>query len=76
MSHTDPKYAVVKEDPSLVRDSYSKAIINRNTKDYLRRLVAKKTFEDKEAEIQRLKSDLDELKSMVQSLLSSTQNSK
>jgi len=69
MSHTDPKYAVVKEDPSLVRDSYSKAIINRNTKDYLRRLVAKKTFEDKEAEI-------DELKSMVQSLLSSTQNSK
>jgi len=76
MSQTDPKYAVVKEDPSLVRDSYSKAIINRNTKDYLRRLVAKKTFEDKEAEIQKLKSDIGELKSMVQSLLSSTQNSK
>lgn len=76
MSQTDPKYAVVKEDPSLVRDNHSKAIINRNTKDYLRRLVAKKTFEDKEAEIQRLKSDIGELKSMVQSLLSSTQNSK
>lgn len=76
MSHIEPKYAVVKEDPSLVRDTYSKAIINRSTKDYLRRLVAKKTFEDKEAEIQKLKSDIDELRSMVQSLMPSTQNSK
>lgn len=76
MSQSEPKYAIVKEDTSLVRDSYSKAIINRNTKDYLRRLVAKKTFEDKEAEIQQLKSDVEQLKSMVQSLLSSTQNSK
>lgn len=76
MSQIEPKYAVVKEDPSLVRDTYSKAIINRSTKDYLRRLVAKKTFEDKEAEIQKLKSDIDELRSMVQSLMPSTQNSK
>jgi hypothetical protein len=62
---------VVKEDPSLIRDGYSRAIINRNTNDYLRRLIAKQTFENKEAEIQKLKSDVEELKAMVQNLLQS-----
>lgn len=62
---------MVKEDPTLVRDGSCRAIINRNTKDYLRRLVAKKTFEDKEAEIEKLKSDVQELKLMVQTLLQS-----
>jgi len=64
-------YSIVKEDPSLIRDGYSRAIINRNTNDYLRRLISKKSFEDKEAEIQKLKSDVEELKSMVQNLLQS-----
>ena len=76
MNSADNKYAVVKEDPSLIRDTYSKAIINRNTKDYLRRLTSKKIFEDKEAEIKQLKADVEELRSMVQSLISSPPNSK
>lgn len=76
MNSADNKYAVVKEDPSLIRDTYSKAIINRNTKDYLRRLTSKKIFEDKEAEIKQLKADVEELRSIVQSLISSPPNSK
>lgn len=71
MSSQKAPYSVVKEDPSLIRDGYSRAIINRNTNDYLRRLISKQTFENKEAEIQKLKSDVEELKAMVQNLLQS-----
>lgn len=59
---------LVKEDPSLVRDPYSKAIINRNTNDYLRRLATKCATEAKEAELEKLKSEVQDLKVMVQTL--------
>lgn len=59
---------IVKEDPTLVRDPYSKAIINRNTNDYLRRLATKCANEAKEAELEKLKSEVQDLKVMVQTL--------
>lgn len=59
---------IVKEDPSLARDPYSKAIINRNTNDYLRRLATKCATEAKEAELEKLKSEVQDLKVMVQTL--------
>jgi len=65
---TSSEVLVVKEDPSLVRDPYSKAIINRNTNDYLRRLATKCTTEAKEAELEKLKSEVHDLKVMVQNL--------
>ena len=65
---TSSEVLVVKEDPSLVRDPYSKAIINRNTNDDLRRLATKCTTEAKEAELEKLKSEVHDLKVMVQNL--------
>lgn len=59
---------LVREDPSLIRDPYSKAIINRNTNDYTRRLATKCSAEAKEAELQQLKSEVQDLKVMVQTL--------
>lgn len=68
MSTAENTPLVVKEDPSLVRDPYSKAIINRNTNDYIRRLAIKCSTEAKEAELQSLKSEVQDLKVMVQTL--------
>lgn len=65
---TQAETMIVKEDPSLVRDPYSKAIINRNTNDYLRRLATKCATEAKEAELEKLKSEVQDLKVMVQTL--------
>lgn len=70
-SSNKQKYAIVQDDPMLVRDNASQAIINRNTSDYLRRLATKSTLENKQAEINQLKADVDELKSLVKSILQS-----
>lgn len=70
----EPQTYIVKEDPSLVRDGYSKAIINRNTNDYIRRLVAKEREEAKKAEIENLKNQVQELTSLVQSLVAANKS--
>lgn len=68
MIGSDNTILVVKDDPSLVRDPYSKAIINRNTNDYLRRLATKCSADAKQAELEKLKSEVQDLKVMVQTL--------
>jgi ABC-type proline/glycine betaine transport system ATPase subunit len=70
----EAKTYIVKEDPSLVRDGHSKAIINRNTNDYIRRLVAKEREEAKKAEIEDLKTQVQELTSLVQSLVAANKS--
>jgi hypothetical protein len=67
----DSNIYVVKEDPSYIRDGSSGAIINRNTSDYVRRLVAKQHAEDKRAEFETLKTEIQDLKNLVQSLINS-----
>lgn len=64
--------AIVKEDPSLIRDGSNGAIINRNTNDYFRRLAVKRAFEAKQREMEDLKSEVAQLKELVNQLLSSS----
>lgn len=62
--------AIVKEDPSLVRDISNSAIINRNSSDYFRRLSVKNATKKKDEELEELKSEVNELKDLVRQLLS------
>lgn len=64
--------AIVKEDPSLKRDGSNSAIINRNTNDYFRRLAVKRSTEIKQREMEDLKSEVAQLKELVNQLLSSS----
>ena len=55
----------VKNEPSLVRDSMSKAIINTNEKE----LSAYKLRRDKDRRVDRLENDVQEIKQMLRQLL-------
>lgn len=70
----EPKTYVVKDDTTLVRDGYSKAIINRNTNDYIRRLATKEREEAKKAELEDLKTQVQELTSLIQSLVAANKS--
>lgn len=54
---------------NLVRDPYSKAIINTDTTAYQAALLRKRKNLEKEQEMVELKSEVKELKGMVQLLL-------
>ena len=62
--------ATVKNAPALERDLSSQAIINRNQTDYQRRLAQKQFTSAKEQEIQDLKSEVEQLKELVNKLIS------
>lgn len=62
--------AKVQNSPSLERDLSSQAIINRNQTDYQRRLAQKRFTAEKDKEIQDLKSEVSQLKELVQQLIS------
>jgi len=54
---------------NLVRDEHSKALINTDTRAYNAALLRKKKNLEKETEIVNLKSEVKELKNMIQTLL-------
>jgi hypothetical protein len=62
--------ATVRNIPSLERDLSSQAIINRNQTDYQRRLAQKQFTSAKEQEIEDLKSEVSQLKELVNQLIS------
>ena len=68
-----PARAIVKEDPSLVRDGSNNAVINSNANDYFRRLAVKRASDAKQKELEDLKSEVSELKALIKQLLSSKQ---
>ena len=65
----------VKDDPSLVRDSSSKAII-ANDKTAYNNYIQERNFRSQvqhvEADINNLKQELGDIKSMLQQLISNT----
>lgn len=61
--------ATVVDDPTLVRDLSTNAVINRNTSDYRKRLGQKKRQEERNLEITALKGEIQSLKDAVASLL-------
>ena len=54
---------------NLVRDPHSRAIINTDTSAYQSALLRKRKYLEKEQEMIELKSEVNELKQMVQLLL-------
>jgi len=63
------KKLIVKEDKNLLRDSFSKAIINNDDTAYLKYLKRVSREQDKREEIEKLKSDVSEIKQMLTKLL-------
>lgn len=73
--HVSKTRAVVQDNPALERDLSSQAIINRNRTEYVRRLAVKEATAKKNAEFESLRDEVQELKELVKSLLSSQNNS-
>lgn len=63
------EYSPVENEPNLVRDNYSKAIINTDITGYEEYMERKKKFLKKEDEIKDLKNEMGELKNLVKTLI-------
>lgn len=59
----------VVDNRNLARDPVSKAILNTNKDAYMQAVRAKSERESKEKELQTLKDDVAELKSLIKQLL-------
>jgi hypothetical protein len=66
--------ATVVDNPTLERDMSTNAVINKNKNEYFRRLQIKKANKAKDQELETLKSEVSQLKELVQSLLNTSQN--
>jgi hypothetical protein len=66
--------ATVVDNPTLERDMSTNAVINKNKNEYFRRLQVKKANKVKDQELETLKSEVSQLKELVQSLLNTSQN--
>lgn len=66
--------ATVMDNPTLERDMSTNAVINKNKNEYFRRLQVKKANKAKDQELETLKSEVSQLKELVQSLLNTSQN--
>ena len=69
-------YKIVEDNPDLVKDMHSKAVINTNRSAYLAAVQRKKTFiaqkdsiRDATREINILKSEMHEIKSLLVKLV-------
>jgi hypothetical protein len=60
---------IVKERTDLERDTYNKAILSNNTIAYKNRLAIKKQILKKQDEIDELKNKVDQLESIVKTLV-------
>jgi cell wall assembly regulator SMI1 len=63
--------ATVIDNPMFERDMSTKAVINRNHTEYSKRLAYKNASQKKEEELQTLKSEVQALKELVNSIIAS-----
>tara|TARA_X000000368_G_scaffold311642_1_gene249470 strand:- start:4940 stop:5143 length:204 start_codon:yes stop_codon:yes gene_type:complete len=59
----------VEGHPHLYRDESSGAIINRNSMEYNQRLKVKRSANNQESELKRMREDIDELKNLLKMLV-------
>jgi len=59
----------IKDNHALKRDMFSKAVINTSVSGYHNRLKQKTLQQEKDNEIEELKSDVQEIKSLLKELL-------
>jgi hypothetical protein len=65
----DVIYQQIEDNPNLIRDSYSKAIINTDVEEYEKYLMLKKRLQKDKTEIDSLKNEVIELKGLVKDLI-------
>jgi uncharacterized protein YceH (UPF0502 family) len=61
-------YKKIKENPDLVKDTNSGAVINTNTNAFVRRREQMRISAEKDAKLAQLESDVAELKKMIKKL--------
>lgn len=69
MKQNAPKKIKVKDNPGLVRDSFSKAIISTDRNNYAHARARKKHMLEKDAIIASLKSDIEQIKLKQEKLI-------
>lgn len=69
MKQNAPKKIKVKDNPGLVRDSFSKAIISTDRNNYAHARARKKRMLEKDAIINSLKSDIEKIKEDQEALM-------
>ncbi len=62
-------YQKIEDNPNLIRDSYSKAIINTDVEAYKKYLMLKKRLHKDKTEMDNLKNEVSELKDLVKNLI-------
>jgi|TARA_Y100000992_G_scaffold256000_1_gene189337 uncharacterized coiled-coil DUF342 family protein len=62
-------YQKIEDNPNLIRDSYSKAIINTDVEAYEKYLLLKSKLKSDKKEIDSLKNEVSELKDLVKDLI-------
>ena len=70
------KYLKVKSDVSLVRDTDSNAIVNQNKNEFdkflelsRRKYEEKRKFDDMRSDLDSLKQDMDEIKTLLRNIM-------
>ena len=63
------KYVQIKDNPKLFRDESSKAIINTDVQAFENYMINKRKKIDEKKEFETLKSDVNELKDLVKTLI-------
>jgi hypothetical protein len=66
------KYVSVEGNPSLVRDKVSGAILNINSNEAQRARARKKSWVAEKEEVDQLKKDVHEIKSLLKQILEAT----
>ena len=67
----DKKYLIVEEDKSLRRDPHSNAIINFDNSAYIKHMKKVRKLERQDEEIEVLRSELKEIKELLNKILES-----
>jgi hypothetical protein len=63
------EFSIVEDNPNLIRDNYSKAIINTDTEAYEAYIKRKNIILEKDKETADLKQEVAELKDLVKELI-------
>tara|TARA_R100001509_G_C4852837_1_gene210685 strand:+ start:977 stop:1189 length:213 start_codon:yes stop_codon:yes gene_type:complete len=63
------EFSIVEENPNLIRDNHSKAIINTDTEAYEAYIKRKKIILEKDKVTEDLRQEVSELKDLVKELI-------
>lgn len=71
ISNASPAIAVIQENPNLVKDLKSHAVVNRDNSSYMAAVASKHYHRSQRDEVQSLKEKIDNLEKLIAQLLPS-----